>query len=188
MELQSLLQSGDTNAMRSITASRGTQQSARRPDPAAHPPESSRQRPALQRRNRPLVSAARGATLLETCAALALVAAAATSVLGGLRPLACAFEVEAARSMLIDAMLEARRLAYESESNVAVATTVGASSVRVQPSGKQRALGERVRVTAAPSDGNVTFRSTGLADNATVSIACDSSTASVIVNQRGVIR
>ncbi len=183
MELQSPKQSGDTNAMRSITPGRTAQQSAHQSDPT-------RQRlyPLRHRRHRPPGSATHGATLLETCAALALVAAAATSVLGGLRPLACAFEVEAARSMLIDAMLEARRLAYESESNVAVATVVGASSVRVQPSGKQRSLGERVRISAAPSDGDVAFRGTGLADNATVSIACGSSTASVIVNQRGVIR
>ena len=41
---------------------------------------------------------------------------------------------------------------------------------------------------AGPADGDVQFRGTGLADNATLSIACGTATASVVVNQRGVIR
>jgi hypothetical protein len=129
-----------------------------------------------------------GATLLEACAALALSAAAALSVLGGLRPLSCAFRVEAARSTLIDALLEARRAAYELEVSTAVETHVGQGSVVVRPPGSTRSLGDGVTLTSAPSDGDVTFRPTGLADNATVAIACDASTASVVVNQRGVIR
>ena len=78
---------------------------------------------------------ARGSMLLELCAALALVAAAAAALLGGLRP-----------------------------------------------------LGDHTSITAGPSDGSVAFRGTGLADNGTVSIACGSATASVVVNQRGVVR
>ena len=131
---------------------------------------------------------AHGSMLLELCAALALVAAAAAALLGGLRPLACAFQIEAARSALVDAMLEARRLAYENESTVAIATAVGSNSVRVGPAGHARPLGDHTSITAGPSDGSVAFRGTGLADNATVSIACGSATASVVVNQRGVVR
>lgn len=49
-------------------------------------------------------------------------------------------------------------------------------------------LGDGVTLTKAPSDGDVAFHATGLADNATVEIGCDASTAAVVVNQRGVIR
>lgn len=79
-----------------------------------------------------------GATLLEASAALALSAMAALAVLGGLRPLSCAFRVEAARSTLIDALLEARRAAYETEAGTAVETHVGSGTVVVQPSGSRK--------------------------------------------------
>lgn len=130
----------------------------------------------------------RGATLLETCAALALSSLAALAVLGGLRPLSCALRVEAARTALVDALLEARRAAYENEANVAVAAKAGDRSVVVVPPGNERLLGDDVTLSAGPADGDVQFRATGLADNATLSVACGASTASVVVNQRGVVR
>lgn len=110
------------------------------------------------------------------------------AVLAGLRPLSCAFRVEAARSTLIDAMLEARRYAYEAETNVSVETRAGGTAVVVRPPGTERRLGDGVTLSSVPADGDVQFRATGLADNATISITCSDSTASVIVNQRGVIR
>jgi len=130
----------------------------------------------------------RGATLLETCVALALSSLAALAVLGGLRPLSCALRVEAARTTLIDALLEARRAAYEGEDTVAVAARAGDRSVVVVPPGSRRPLGDDVTLTTGPADGDIQFRSTGLADNATLAIACGAATASVVVNQRGVIR
>jgi len=130
----------------------------------------------------------RGATLLETCVALALSSLAALAVLGGLRPLSCALRVEAARTTLIDALLEARRAAYEGETTALIAARAGDRSVVVDPPGSQRSLGDDVTLTTGPADGDVQFRGTGLADNATLSIACGAATASVVVNQRGVIR
>jgi len=130
----------------------------------------------------------RGTTVLEACAALALCAAAAVSIVEGIWPLACAVRVEAARHTLVDALLEARRTASETEASAAVELEVGASSVALRPSGASRVLGDGVAITGAPSDGDVTFRGTGLADNATVAFACGAASASVVVNQRGVIR
>jgi len=129
-----------------------------------------------------------GATLLDTCAALALASAAALAVISGARPLSCAIRVGAARTALVGALLEARRAAYASETSVIVETRAGSDEVVVNPPGSARRLGDGVLLTSVPSDGNVQFRATGLADNATVSIACDGSEASVVVNQRGVIR
>lgn len=130
----------------------------------------------------------RGSTLLETCAALALAATAAVAMLSGTRPLACALRVGAARTALVDALLEARREAYLRETTTSLAVTIGSGSVTLQPSGSIRDLGDGVSIRSGPSDGEVQFRATGLADNATLEIACGDSTASVVVNQRGVIR
>lgn len=135
--------------------------------------------------NRP---AQRGATLLETCAALALSSVAALTVVSGARPLSCAVRIGAARTVLAGALLEARREAYARDTAVSVEAHVGDGEVVVDPPGSARRLGDGVSLTAVPSDGNVQFRATGLADNATLSIACERSVASVVVNQRGVIR
>jgi hypothetical protein len=129
-----------------------------------------------------------GATLLETCAALALSSIAALTVVAGARPLTCAVRIGAARTVLAGALLEARREAYARSTTVSVEARVGDGQVVVHPPGSAHRLGDGVSLTSVPSDGNVQFRATGLADNATLSIACGRSTASVVVNQRGVIR
>jgi hypothetical protein len=129
-----------------------------------------------------------GGTLLDACAALALSSLAAATAVSGARPLACAVRVGAARTMLAGALLEARREAYAGEQNVVVEARAGESAVTVQPGARTRSLGEGVRLRSVPSDGNVQFRATGLADNATLVVECGESTASVVVNQRGVIR
>ncbi|MFN2427635.1 MAG: hypothetical protein ABR587_14435 [Candidatus Binatia bacterium] len=130
----------------------------------------------------------RGATLLDTCAALALSAVAAVAVVSGMRPLSCAVRVGAARTVLVGALLEARREAYAGGATVVVEASEGDNAVVVRPPGSARPLGDGILLSAVPADGNVQFRPTGFADNATLSIACDASTASVVVNQRGVIR
>lgn len=141
--------------------------------------------------------------MLDLCAAMAVSALAASAVAFGGKPLLCAVRVEAARVAVITALLEARRTAYQFETNVAVETAPGASQLVLQPSGTVRPLGDGVLIASAPSDGNVLFRATGLADNATIALACASPSAaaespadssggiaqaSVVVNQRGVIR
>lgn len=129
-----------------------------------------------------------GATLLESCAALALASALSGALLAGLRPLACAVRVQAARSTLMGTLLEARREAYTREGNVAVHAAAGDPALLLSWNSASRALGDGVTVTSGPADGSVQFRASGLADNATVTIGCSASTASVVVNQRGVIR
>jgi hypothetical protein len=129
-----------------------------------------------------------GGTLLDACAALALSSLAAATAMSGARPLACAVRVGAARTALVGALLEARREAYAGERLVLVEAKAGESVVTIQPGNRARPLGEGIGLTSVPADGNVQFRATGLADNATIGIACASSTASVVVNQRGVVR
>jgi hypothetical protein len=129
-----------------------------------------------------------GGTLLDACAALALSSLAAATAISGARPLACAVRVGAARTVLAGALLEARQEAYAAERNVLVEARAGESAVMLQPGSRARSLGDGVRLTSVPSDGNVQFRATGLADNATIAVACGAATASVVVNQRGVIR
>lgn len=126
--------------------------------------------------------------MLDTCAALALTATATLALLSGVRPLGCAIQVEAARATLRSALLEARRSAYLRADNTTVETTAGSNQVRVLPAGSTRSLGQGVVLTSVPADGNVQFRATGLADNATLRLACGGATASVVVNQRGVVR
>jgi hypothetical protein len=129
-----------------------------------------------------------GGTLLDACAALALSSLAAATAVSGARPLACAVRVGAARTALAGALLEARREAYASEQNVVVEARAEDSVVTIQPGARARPIGDGVRLAAVPADGNVQFRASGLADNATLVVACGDSTASVVVNQRGVIR
>ncbi len=129
-----------------------------------------------------------GGTLLEACAALTLSSLAAAAAVSGARPLACAVRVEAARTALTGALLEARQEAYAREQNVLVEARAGESAVTIQPGSRTRPLGDGVRLASVPSDGNVQFRASGTADNATIVVACGESTASVVVNQRGVIR
>jgi hypothetical protein len=129
-----------------------------------------------------------GFALLDTCMALALTSLAALLLLSGLRPLACAASVEAARSTVVNALLEARRSAYAAERTVALEARRDGTEVVLQPGGKRRALGTGVRLSAAPADGDVEFRASGLSDNATLTVACGEAMASVVVNQRGVVR
>lgn len=129
-----------------------------------------------------------GATLLETCAALALASALSLALMAGLKPLACAVHVHAARETLTDALLEARRRAYATETTAVLKAKAGDGFVTTSWSGTPRPLGEGVTLASGPADGDVQFRASGLADNATLSLACSTSTASVVVNQRGVIR
>lgn len=130
----------------------------------------------------------RGATLLETCAALALASALSLALLGGLRPLSCALRVQAARQVLADALLEARRRAYAGEVTASVKARAGDGFVRMSWSEAPRALGDGIALSSGPADGDVQFRASGLADNATLGLSCAASYASVVVNQRGVIR
>ena len=129
-----------------------------------------------------------GVTLLEACAALSLSGVLSLAMLCGLKPLSCALRVQAARQTLVDALLEARRRAYAQESTVSLRAKAGDGFVRMSWSEAPRPLGDGVTLASGPADGDVQFRGSGLADNATLGLSCSASSASVVVNQRGVIR
>lgn len=130
----------------------------------------------------------RGVSLLESCAALGLASALSLALLAGLRPLSCAFGVEAARETVVDALLEARRRAYATEAAASLKARPGDGFVRMSWSAVPRELGDGVTLASAPADGDVQFRGSGLADNATLTLTCSRSSATVVVNQRGVVR
>ena len=130
----------------------------------------------------------RGASILEACASLALAGAVAATAVSGLRGLDCGLRVEAARSSLVSFLAEARRTAYAGEVEAGLAVDQGRGGFLLEPSGRRRDLPGGVRVVAAPADGRVSFHASGLADNATIGLGCGASVASVVVNQRGVIR
>ena len=130
----------------------------------------------------------RGASLIEMAMATALAGLLATAGVAALRPLSSAASLEAARLTLIDALIEARRRAYETEAAASVFVSVGSGSLRVEPDGGSRSLGAGVSITSAPADSSIQFRASGLADNATVRLAAGGAAAVVVVNQRGMIR
>ncbi|HYB98574.1 MAG TPA: hypothetical protein VEC57_05505 [Candidatus Limnocylindrales bacterium] len=130
----------------------------------------------------------RGATMLELTMAMAVAGLLAALTAAGVRPLAASVAVEASRMAVLDALTEARRRAYERESNVQVELAAGSGSVVLQPGARKRRLADGVAITAAPADGTIEFRASGLADNATVTLAAGAATATVVVNQRGVVR
>jgi Tfp pilus assembly protein FimT len=130
----------------------------------------------------------RGASLLEAVVAMNIAATAMLAAATGLGPLLEATRLEAARSVVVEALREARRTAYATGEPAAVAVAVGSGAVVVLPGARTRELGRGVTIASAPSDGRVDFFATGLADNATVVLTSGNATASVVVNQRGVIR
>ncbi|HYC54542.1 MAG TPA: hypothetical protein VEL28_06370 [Candidatus Binatia bacterium] len=130
----------------------------------------------------------RGATLIEMVAAMALAGLAASLIAAGLGQLTQAAALEAGRLTLVDALTEARLLSYEREAPAAVETAIGGMELRIRPDRKRRELPPGVSIADAPADQSIEFRASGLADNATIALRAGSSTAAVVVNQRGVIR
>ena len=89
-------------------------------------------------------------------------------------------------------MLEARRLAYRSDTDAAVAL-VDAHTLELRSPDRDATsirLPRGVSVVGAPSDGDVRFRASGLADNATLVLRSHRSVqeARIVVNQRGMVR
>ncbi len=124
---------------------------------------------------------------------MAIVAVASVSAIGGMRSLARDAGLESARRILVDALLEARRIAYVSADGASLVVEPGSSSVSiVTAAGTSRSvkLPAGAVVTSAPADGDVSFRASGLADNATIRLAigATASEVAVVVNQRGVVR
>jgi prepilin-type N-terminal cleavage/methylation domain-containing protein len=133
-----------------------------------------------------------GFTLLELVAGMAVAAIATASVAAGAGALARRVELSASRRSLVSALLDARRQAYLSREAVEVAVHSGDRELRVRAGADEDVipLDHSVYVARAPSSGHVRFFGSGLADNATVELAVPGSEAhaSVVVNQRGMIR
>jgi len=129
-----------------------------------------------------------GFSLVESVVALALAALTAATGIAGAGALADSLYVEAARRLVIDALLEGRRLAYLHETTVTVRTALAASVVEILPAYRRVELPTGVAITDAPADAGVDFRSSGLADNATLRLARHGVAATIVVNQRGTVR
>lgn len=129
-----------------------------------------------------------GFSLLESIVALALAGLTGAAAVAGAAALADSLRVETARRLVIDALLEGRRLAYLGETPVTVRVAVAASFVEIVPARRRVELPGGVVILDAPADAGIDFRASGLADNATVVLANQRDRATIVVNQRGMVR
>jgi len=135
----------------------------------------------------------RGLTLLEVLFALAVVSIAAGVAGSALRGLSRTTALETARLRTLTALLQARRRAYGREATCEVAAATGAVALTVRnPDGSTATVGlpPDTHVTHSVASGRVRFFASGLAENATIIVGTrdDTEQASVIVNQRGLVR
>jgi type II secretory pathway pseudopilin PulG len=136
---------------------------------------------------------ARGLALLEVLFVLAVTSIAASAAGGALRGLSRTTELETARLRTLTTLLDARRRAYGEEATCEVAAATGASTLTLRASDgsvQNVALPPDTHVTHSVASGRVRFFATGLAENATIVVGTrdDAEQASVIVNQRGLVR
>jgi hypothetical protein len=137
---------------------------------------------------------ARGVSLLELVAAVGVTTLIAGLTGSALSRLARATAVQSARVRVMNALLEARRLAYATESTVEVTGAIGDAAVVIRTTdGESRAavLPAGTAIMHFPASGHVRFFASGLADNATVTVGSAEGTAAeeqIIVNQRGLVR
>lgn len=137
------------------------------------------------------VRTARGHTLAELAVALSLTAIASTAVLAGSAALRNAVNLSAGRQQLAAVLEYARRESYRRAQTAQVGADAAGRALVVRIAGLADQRFDLVggRIVAAPSRGHVSFFESGLAENATFTIAGDSGrTYDVIVNQRGEIR
>lgn len=132
-----------------------------------------------------------GHTLVEFAAALSLASIAAATVVSGVSALRDAVSLLTARQQLAGVLEFARREAYRRGTTVEARPGLDGRSLRVSIAGipPRNFELERSRIVATPARGYVRFFASGMADNATFTIATgDGSQANVVVNQRGEIR
>ncbi|MEE8312111.1 MAG: prepilin-type N-terminal cleavage/methylation domain-containing protein [Candidatus Binatia bacterium] len=133
-----------------------------------------------------------GFSILELVAAIAVSAIVATSVVAGARAAGDAARLESARLITALAALASRRAAYTTERVVRLEALPGTTTLTatVQDTDVRAfELPTGTYVAAATSGGRVRFHPGGHATNATITLAGSSTgTATVVINQRGLIR
>lgn len=134
---------------------------------------------------------AQGHTLVELAAALSIAAVAAIGVVSGATSLRDAVSLLTGRQRVAGALEYARRESYRRGETAELRTDSNGRTLRVTiagVSGREFTL-QRSRVIDRPARGRVRFFASGLAENATFTIAAASGgEADIIVNQRGEIR
>jgi hypothetical protein len=125
--------------------------------------------------------------------ALTVTAIAAGMAGSGIDRLARATAVESARLRTLAALLDARRRAYADEATVQVDIPLGGTTLTIRNPDAQAvaiALPAGTLVEHSAASGKVRFYGTSLADNATITLADSSGSgrATIVVNQRGLIR
>lgn len=135
----------------------------------------------------------RGYSLLELVSVLAIASIVALTLSTALRSLDRAARLESARVSVALAALASRRRAYSDNRSVRLETRSGATVLTAHTqTGPPMTfpLPNGTHLASGPAHGAVSFRPTGYADNATIHVAVAGSDrrASVVINQRGLVR
>lgn len=134
---------------------------------------------------------AQGHTLVELAAALSIATVAATGVVSGATSLRDAVTLLSARQQVAGALEYARRESYRRAVAAELRPDSSGRTLHVTIAGSPERVFrlQRSRVIDQPTRGHVRFFASGLAENATITIATASGgEADIIVNQRGEIR
>jgi prepilin-type N-terminal cleavage/methylation domain-containing protein len=148
--------------------------------------------------NRPIpvpLRGPRGFSLLEALVAMALSSLTALLGVAAARETLRGLQLEDGRRLLLQTLLDARRLAYLEDQRIAVAAEIGGRELRVTVAAggtaSERTIGlpAGLQITGAPADGDVVFHRGALAENATFAVGrANGDDVRVVVNQRGRIR
>lgn len=145
-----------------------------------------------QHHTRPrLARGVKGYTLFELAAALSLGALAVGSVASGARALGEGLSLISERQVVASAFEHARREAYRGNQPTTARPGADQRSLVIEVQGANTRVFtlDRTRIVAGPRRGHVRFFGSGLAENATFTIAnATGAQASIVVNQRGEIR
>ena len=132
--------------------------------------------------------------MIELIVATTLAATAAALLVGGLRSIGRASSLASARRQVVATLQAARSHAYRSATPAQVRVQTGSRTLMLQRDGlpdQARDLPAQTRIEEAPRRAAVRFFASGLADNATISVAIPGATGSpvrTVVNQRAMIR
>ena len=138
-----------------------------------------------------IFSTSPGFTLLELAAVISLATISATTGFSGLTALRDAAALSTARQQLAGALEHARTEAYRLGTTVDARPIRNGQALSVAIAGSEETTFDLrdSRIVGVPARGYVRFFASGLAQNATFTVAVESGPqADVVVNQRGEIR